>query len=88
MARLVMHQISEDRYESEEGWVMQREYGKSPNGNDYNGVWVLRDDKGNYLDHNRYRYDIEARHQLDIRPPTDQWKTEGFDGFAGTSNIP
>lgn len=78
MSRLAMIEVSETRYESADGWVLQREYGKTPNGNDYNGAWVLRDEKGNYLGHDQYRYDLEARHQLDIRLPrlADEWKTQ------------
>ena len=86
-----MIEVNPDRYESADGWVMQREYGKTPNGNDYNGAWVLRDDKGSYVGHDRYRYDMEARHHLNIRLPrttSEEWKTTSADGFSGTSIIP
>ena len=38
-----MMAVSADKYESACGcYVMQREYGKTPQGNNMNGRWVLR----------------------------------------------
>lgn len=59
--------LSGERYESEDGWIMEREYGPTPNGNEFNGSWVLRDDKGEYVGHGRYRYDMEAQFDLNLK---------------------
>lgn len=86
-----MTEVTDTRYESADGWVMAREEGLTPNGNQYDGAWVLRDETGAYVDHNRYRYDLEARHDLNIRLPRQsggEWQTKSFDGFTGKSNIP
>jgi hypothetical protein len=46
---------------------MRREYGTvSPNGNPIEGLWVLRDHDGKYIDYDRYRFDIAPRHDLEI----------------------
>lgn len=46
---------------------MEREYGPTPNGNDFNGSWVLRNDKGEYVGHDRHRYDMAERFALDLK---------------------
>lgn len=46
---------------------MRREYGTvTPNGNTIEGLWVLRDRDGKYIDYDRYRFDIAPRHDLEI----------------------
>jgi hypothetical protein len=55
------------RYESEDGYVMQREQGKTPNGNEIGGRWVLRDPLGNMVEIDQYRNDLAERHHLDLR---------------------
>lgn len=46
---------------------MRREYETiSPNGNAIEGLWVLRDRDGKYIDYDRYRFDIAPRHNLEI----------------------
>lgn len=55
-----------DGYKSADGWKMKREYGKSPNGNDFNGHWVLRNPAGEFVDFDKYRSDLMERHDLDI----------------------
>lgn len=42
-----------------------REYGKSPNGNDIHGRWVLRRE-GEFIDMNTYQIDLMQRNKLDI----------------------
>jgi hypothetical protein len=62
-------QLLEDnrRYESDDGHVLAREYaGETPNGNKLNGVWVLRDPAGAFLDHSMYRIDIAERHGFEL----------------------
>lgn len=45
--------------------TMQREYGKTPNGNKLRGQWVLRDN-GKIIDFDKYRNDIEERHNFEL----------------------
>ena len=60
-------EVSEGKYESE-NYVMQREFeGKSPNGNNFGGFWVLRKKNGEYIGYGQYRYDLAPRHGLDIK---------------------
>lgn len=47
-----------------DGSSLSREYGNSPNGNPFDGKWVYRDNKGNVVDHDRYRNDIIERNYL------------------------
>lgn len=61
-----IYQVTEDRYESLDGWVMAREEGLTPNGNQFNGAWVLRDPAGEYVGHDKYRFDMEGRYDLRI----------------------
>jgi hypothetical protein len=47
------------------GYVLNREYGKTPNGNDLNGKWVLRLD-GKFIDFDKYRNDLIERHNIKL----------------------
>lgn len=42
----------------------RREHGKTPQGNELNGRWVLRDSEGNWIDHDQYRSDLFSRHGI------------------------
>lgn len=53
--------VDNTRYESTDGFVMSREYGETPNGNQLNGKWVLRSPKGEFLDFDTYRHDLAER---------------------------
>lgn len=64
-----MLQASPDKYESSDGYVLQREYGMTPNGNPMGGRWALRSADGRLLDFDRYRNDVAERHQLTLNPP-------------------
>ena len=55
----------EEWYKSELGHVIKREDFTSPNGNTYNGHWVLRDQAGQFIDHDRYRSDLMERNNFD-----------------------
>lgn len=35
--------------------------GSSPAGNPFRGRWVLRDERGQYYDHDQYRHDLQER---------------------------
>ena len=56
----------EGKYASDDGWVMRREAGKTPNGNEMDGRWVLRDPVGNFVDFDQYRKDLAERNNLDL----------------------
>jgi hypothetical protein len=47
-------------------YTLRREYGKTPNGNDLNGSWVLRNPCGGFIDFDQYRNDLIERHKLTI----------------------
>ncbi len=47
-----------DRYVSDSGETISREYGRTPNGNNLNGAWVYRDKEGNFIDFNQYLSDL------------------------------
>lgn len=64
-----MRAVSPDKYEGADGYVLQREYGLTPNGNPMNGRWVLRDGEGRMLDFDRYRSDLAERFQLKLEHP-------------------
>jgi hypothetical protein len=57
---------SEEHYVSEDGSVIQREYGMSPNGSLLNGKWVLRNSAGKYVDHDQYRNDLAERNNISL----------------------
>jgi hypothetical protein len=61
-------------YLSEDGWVIRREEGLTPNGNQLNGRWVLRDSKGKFVDFDQHRNDLIERHDITlvIGPPEGQ----------------
>ena len=58
--------LNETRYESCDGFVMQREYGISPNGNQINGFWVLRDKFGTWIGFDQYRYNLAELHSFEL----------------------
>lgn len=64
-------QKTDDCYESEEGFVMRREEGKTPNGNPIAGRWVLRDKAGAWVDFDQYRHDLAAQNGFDLIGRTD-----------------
>lgn len=49
-----------------EQFTLAREHGKTPNGNELNGRWVLRDAKGEWVDFDQYRHDLAARYDLEL----------------------
>lgn len=60
--RRKMRQTSEDNYVGDDNYRMQREYGFTPNGNSLGGKWVLRGPEGEWIDFDKYRHDLLARH--------------------------
>jgi len=57
-------------YRSNDGWIIRREYGRTPNGNLLKGSWVLRDEKGNWIDFHQFRHDLFEHN--DFRLMTDK----------------
>lgn len=66
-----MTQITPNQYNSEDGWVLQREYGFTPHGNPIEGRWVLRDHNGDWVNFGRYRNDLACEHGLDLHGNLD-----------------
>jgi len=59
---MVVMQHEECYVDHTTGTTMYREWGVSPNGNNFHGAWVLRVN-GEYIDHSRNRTDLaEANH--------------------------
>jgi hypothetical protein len=46
--------------------TMAREYGKTPNGNNVGGKWVLRDMNGTFIDSDQYRHDLAERNDIEL----------------------
>ena len=64
--QIPMIEINVDHYVSVDGEiVMFREYGRTPNGNEIYGRWVLRQ-SGFFIDYNQYRFDMAAAHNLKL----------------------
>jgi hypothetical protein len=62
----LMHLVSEDNYESNNGHTLKREYGLSPNGNSLNGKWVLRNPDGSIKDFNQYLNDLIEHYNIKL----------------------
>lgn len=58
--------------------------GVSPNGNPFNGVWLLTDKDGAYVDHDRWRLDLAARHGITLLPKYQIAITERLDHIERT----
>ncbi len=58
--------LNEFIYVWEDDTSMRREYGLTPEGNEIDGRWVLRDRYGHWIDVDKYRYDIAPRHNKEI----------------------
>ena len=48
------------------GAKLEREYGRTPNGNLVGGRWVLRNPSGQWVDFDTYRNDLAERHNIDL----------------------
>lgn len=67
MARTVMTwSETAKQYKSEDGKVLRRENGTTPNGNPLGGRWVLRDATGVMVDFDQYRNDLSERYKLEL----------------------
>lgn len=64
--RIQMKRVSDNEYRSDIGLLLKREYGKTPNGNEVNGRWVLRSSDGEWIDMDKYSNDLADRNNLDL----------------------
>jgi len=55
-------------YKSKCGYVMEREHGRTPNGNQMGGRWVLRNPQGEMIGFDQYRHDLAEIHNLELQP--------------------
>jgi len=60
----VMVEVEPEVYQSDSGLTARREQGLTPNGNPVGGRWVLRDERGTWIDVDQYRHDLWARNGL------------------------
>ena len=54
------------RYILSESHTMKRENGKTPNDNELNNRWVLRNKAGRPIDYDQYRNDLLERNKLTV----------------------
>jgi len=59
-----LHPFGPDKYATEDGWLMRREHGETPNGNPIAGRWVLRNERGEWVDVDQYRSDLAERNSM------------------------
>lgn len=57
---------NDDCYKHSNGSTIQREYGKTPNGNNFGGNWVYRDEDGVMIDFNQYRSDLCSKYKIKL----------------------
>ena len=53
--------VENEKYVSDDSWVMQREYGDLPHGMRACGRWVMRNAAGEVVDFDNFRYDLSER---------------------------
>ena len=71
MSKRIMVETETDRkYFSEDFWMLRREFGRTPNGNEIGGRWVLRDEKGEWVDFDKYRHDLAERNNIELKSKT------------------
>lgn len=58
--------VTAEQYKTQGGATLRREYGVTPNGNALNGRWVLRDEAGRMLDHDKYINDLSERWNIKL----------------------
>lgn len=63
LKQLPCNGVNESSYEGD-GMTMAREQGKTPNGNEMNDKWVLRDSSGTMVDFDQYRSDLAERNDI------------------------
>ena len=64
MRKMIQYDLH--KYASEDGWLIRREWGDTPNGNPLDGRWVLRNEKGEWVDFDAYLNDLADRNEIDL----------------------
>ncbi len=65
MVKVLLPHINWDETEYHgDGMIMKREHGKTPNGDEIDGRWVLRMDDGTWIDFDQYRHDLAERNGI------------------------
>lgn len=57
--------LQSEYYLLADGSTVNREYGKTPNGNRLNGAWVYRNKYGDLVDFDMYRNDLLSRNHIE-----------------------
>lgn len=58
--------VGYERYVSDDGYKIEREYGNSPLGMPFNGVWVYRDMGGEFIDYSQWRNDLAEKYGIKL----------------------
>lgn len=66
MAKKYLVEVSDTEYKCDDGSVMRREEGLTPNGNRINGRWVLRTPTGEWVDVDQYHSDLAERYGFTV----------------------
>jgi hypothetical protein len=67
--KIALKEVDDRRYRSDAGHVLAREDVVDANENRWFGVWVYRTPDGAFVDKDQYRYDLIARHNLELVHP-------------------
>lgn len=65
--RIMVEMVSNQKYCSKDFWTLCREFGRTPNGNEIGGHWVLRNEKGEWIDFDKYRHDLAERNNIELK---------------------
>ena len=65
IADILREIIPNNEYKGE-FYSLKREEGKTPNGNELDGKWVLRNNMGEFIDYSQYRNDLASQYKLEL----------------------
>ena len=60
------YDLDDKSYKSENGFIIKREFGETPNGNKLDGQWVLRSSSGQFIDFKKYRHDLAEKYKFNL----------------------
>lgn len=75
----ILHPFGVDKYSTEDGWLLTYEHGKSPNGAPLVGVWILRNQRGEWVDFDMDLNYLAARNNLRFEQTVIHRIACGFD---------
>ncbi len=61
-----LKKYDDHKFASDDGWMMRREWGETPNSNPVGGRWVLRNEKGEWIDFDQYSNDLAERNNCEL----------------------